>query len=506
MKTLMRILTLGLLLLLGSQSMAMASTGHAHEEQTDVRKLSSGAAQSFELPSWSDAKEVLTLRNYNTRLVVLSTMILGIASGFVGSFLLLRKRSLMGDALSHACLPGIVILFIIMTSMGGSGKSLVGLLLGASLTGVVGVGVVMLISNTSRVKDDAAMGIVLSVFFGIGIAMLAMVQDIPGQSSAGLERFIYGQAASMVLQDFVLLTGVAVVIAAVCLLLMKEFALLCFDQSFGKCMGVPVHLLDVILMALVAAVTVVGMQAVGLILIIAYLVTPAATARFWTDSLRKMLVLSAFFGALSGWLGASLSALLPRMPAGAVIVLMAAALFIFSMLFGTSRGVVKRVISHRQLKVKVGRQHLLRAVYELIEVRHKTGDKLALPNMPIRYAELLVHRTWSVSNLNALLRRGKREDHIQTFDGNSVSLTESGFGEAARITRNHRLWEIFLITHADIAPSHVDRDADSVEHILSPEMVRELELLLEASIDTQVIPPSPHEVVGDEILKGDEVI
>ncbi|MBT8038373.1 MAG: metal ABC transporter permease [Verrucomicrobiae bacterium] len=460
-------------------------------------QLKSGAVRSIEAPSWIDVREVLLLKNYNTRLVVLSTMILGVAAGLVGSFLLLRKRSLMGDALSHACLPGIALVFILMVMVGGGGKNLVGLLLGASITGVMGVGMVMLISKTSRVKDDAAMGIVLSVFFGVGIALLAMIQTVPGASSAGLEKFIYGQAASMVMQDFLLLTGVALVIAIACLFLLKEFTLLCFDQHFGKVLGVPINLLDMVMMALVAAVTVVGMQAVGLILIIAYLITPAATARFWTDDLKTMLKLSSVFGALSGWLGASLSALLPNMPAGAVIVLMAASLFLFSMLFGTSRGIVKRAFSHRQLTIKVGRQHLLRAVFEIIEAHQQSRGHTALSNNPIDFESLLKHRSWSQSNLHALLRRGKREDHIQLFDGSSVSLTESGFGEAARITRNHRLWEIFLITHADIAPSHVDRDADSVEHILSPEMVRELESILEESVDTQVIPPSPHTVVEE---------
>ena len=505
MKTLIGAVVLGLLLLVPLAVSAGSNCVHDHagmpgHQKVDESKLLVGAMSSLGLPAWSDIENVLTLQTYNTRLVVLSTMILGLASGLVGSFLLLRKRSLMGDALSHACLPGIVFLFIVMVAAGATGKNLAGLLLGASLTGVMGVGVVMLISKTSRIKDDAAMGIVLSVFFGVGIAMLAMVQRVPGLSAAGLDMFIYGQAASMLFHDFLLLTGVALVIIIVCLFLMKEFALLCFDQSFGKCMGVPVHFLDVVLMALVAAVTVVGMQAVGLILIIAYLITPAATARFWTDNLRTMLLLSALFGALSGWLGASLSALLPKMPAGAVIVLMAAVLFVFSMLFGTARGVVKRVVSHRRLKVKVGRQHLLRAVYELIELEYGVSDQAVLPNKSISHGALLAHRTWSVSNLNKWLRLGVREDHIQAFDGKTVSLTESGFGEAARITRNHRLWEIFLITHADIAPSHVDRDADSVEHILSPEMVHELEGILEESIDTQVIPPSPHELMGNESI------
>ncbi|WP_309386405.1 iron chelate uptake ABC transporter family permease subunit [Cerasicoccus frondis] len=444
-------------------------------------------------PSLDVVWRVLTMQDYNTRIVILSTLILGLASGLVGCFLLLRKRSLMGDALSHACLPGIGIAFIIMTALGMEGKSLPGLLAGATVTGVLGVVLVLIIRNTSRIKDDAAMGIILSVFFGLGTVVLTMIQDVPGASAAGLESFIYGKTASMGQQDAWLLGGVAAIALLCSLLLLKELTLLCFDEGFGRSQGWPINGLDVILLALVTLVTVVGLQAVGLILIIAFLITPAAAARFWTNDLRTMLILSAVIGGVSGWCGATFSALLPRLPAGAVIVLVAAMIFLVSMFFGSARGVVRRWVSMFRLKRKIGRQHLLRAVYEIQESQCLQESKEPL-NVAIPFEQLLAHRTWSANDLRKLMRQAQHEDHLDQFDGQNVRLSESGFGEATRITRNHRLWEIFLITHADIAASHVDRDADSVEHILSPDMVRELE----EKLDLLGIPESPHHIAQPE--------
>lgn len=454
-----------------------------------LAKLSGLHNSGFAWPSLEAIWQVFSMQQYNTRLVVVSTLILGLASGLVGCFLLLRKRSLMGDALSHACLPGIGIAFVVGVALSGEGKHLGLLLAGATLSGILGVVLVLLIRNTSRIKDDAAMGIVLSVFFGAGVAILGMIQNMPSASAAGLEYFIYGKTASMVFRDFLLLAGVALAALLCSLLLLKEFTLLCFDEGFGRSQGWLIHLLDVIMLALVAAVTVVGLQAVGLILIIAFLITPAAAARFWTNDLRTMLILSALIGGISGWLGAAISALLPRLPAGAVIVLVAAVIFLFSMVFGSARGILRRALAMHRLKLKVGRQHFLRAVYEIQEALCEVEGR-PLANIAIPYKDLLRHRTWTPRQLHKLLRRACREDHLEQFDDHQVWLSEPGFGEAARITRNHRLWEIFLITHADIAASHVDRDADSVEHVLSPDMVHELEEKLAMAN----VPASPHTI------------
>ena len=249
------------------------------------------------MPELADIWNVLFLRDYNTRLVVICTMLLGCACGLMGGFLLLRKRSLMGDTLSHATLPGVGLSFMLAVALGGDGKSLPILLAGAAITGVIGCAAVLFIREQTRIKDDAAMGIVLSVFFGAGVAILGVIQTMPEGSAAGLESFIYGKTASMVMSDFQILVLVTICVITCSLLLFKEFRLLCFDETFAAALGWPVKFLDILLLALITAVTVAGLQAVGLILIIAFLITPAAAARFWTNQLDRMLVLSALIGS-----------------------------------------------------------------------------------------------------------------------------------------------------------------------------------------------------------------
>ncbi|HAV11905.1 MAG TPA: iron ABC transporter [Opitutae bacterium] len=443
----------------------------------------------------ADALEVLFLRNYNTRLVVSCTMLLGCACGLMGGFLLLRKRSLMGDTLSHATLPGVCIAFMVGVMLGGQGKSLPMLMFGATGTGVLGCATVLFIRNRSRIKDDAAMGIVLSVFFGAGVALLTMATKMPAGAAAGLESFIYGKTASMVLSDFWLLTTVTVCVLVLSLLLFKEFRLLCFDESYAASQGWPVKRLDVLLLGLVTAVTVAGLQSVGLILIIAFLITPAAAARFWTDRLDQMLFLSALIGGVSGWLGASVSALIPNMPAGALIVLVAASGFLFSMLFGVERGVCVRAYRQWNLKRSVGRQHLLRALYEILEADDVSEDQIRIRSVPFR--QVRGRRTWTDAQLRRYLASSYAEGLIEQVGKEDVIvLTEVGLEAAAKVTRNHRLWEMYLIEYADVATSRVDRDADAVEHVLGEDMVTLLESKLQSTrpVGASAVPVSPHPI------------
>ena len=445
------------------------------------------------MPELSDIWNVLILRDYNTRLVVICTMLLGCACGLMGGFLLLRKRSLMGDTLSHATLPGVGLSFMLLVALGGDGKSLPILLAGAGITGVIGCAAVLFIREQTRIKDDAAMGIVLSVFFGAGVAILGVIQKMPEGSAAGLESFIYGKTASMVMSDFQILVFITVCVITCSLLLFKEFRLLCFDENFAAVLGWPVKFLDILLLALITAVTVAGLQAVGLILIIAFLITPAAAARFWTNQLDRMLMLSALIGAASGWIGASLSAFFPRLPAGAVIVLVAALFFVVSMLIGTERGVMIRFLRQSQLEKRMGRQHLLRALYEILEGGRVT-EELNIRTVPFR--QIRGRRTWSDRQLRDYIRRAYNEGLVEAPNkADSILLTETGLVEAKQVTRNHRLWEIYLIEYADVATSRVDRDADMVEHILSDKMVTRLENKLQAyRIAGSLVPQSPHPI------------
>ena len=291
-----------------------------------VLATASGAAAAglekplFDWPSGEELWRVLSFQDYNTRVVIIGTSLLGLAAGLIGTFLLLRKRALLSDTLSHATLPGIALAFILMAVTLGEGKILPGLIAGAAVFSVIGTATVLFIQKHSRLKEDAALGIVLSVYFGLGIALLGLATRMESVNAAGLTSFIYGKTASMLFADAVLIAATALVAAVCCVVFFKEFYLICFDGDFGNTQGWPVGRLDFFMMCIVVAVTVIGLQAVGLILVVALLIIPASAARFWTHQLRSMLLLSGVFGAVSGFLGAGISALMANLPAGAVIV------------------------------------------------------------------------------------------------------------------------------------------------------------------------------------------
>ena len=424
---------------------------------------------------WPSAEEwarVLTLRDHNTRVVLLGTLLLGTAAGVVGTFTLLRKRALMGDALSHATLPGIGLAFVIYSALGGTGgKSLPVLLLGAIVTGSLGLATVLVLRRMTRLKEDAALGIVLSVFFGAGICMLTIVQQLGDGSAAGLEGFIYGKTASMVPSDVRLIAIVGGAAIAGCVLLFKEFRLLCFDSAYAASQGWPTVLLDVLLMIFVTAVTVVGLQAVGLILVIALLIIPAAAARFWSDSMVTMAVLAGVLGGISCAVGSAASALAPKLPSGATIVLIAAFVFAWSMAVGPARGVIPRLFRHWQLSRRIERQHVLRAIYE-------ANEHADSPTAPVSRSALLPMRAWSIKRLDRAIAHAESHGWVVRHV-DQIRLTGLGLSEAQRVVRNHRLWEAYLIEFADVAPSHVDRDADAIEHVLDPHIIERLERLLE---------------------------
>jgi manganese/zinc/iron transport system permease protein len=437
------------------------------------------ADQPISLPSGGALWRALTLRDYNTRVVVLGTTLLGIAAGVIGTFAYLRKRAMLGDALSHATLPGIALAFILMQQ-----KHLAGLLLGATITGALGVAAVIGMRKVPRIKEDAAIGIVLSVFFGVGMVLLSLIQQMNTGQEAGLQAFIYGQAAAMLSRDAVLIGIATVVVLGGCALFFKEFRLVCFDQGYAAAHGRPVWLIDFIMMGLVVLTTIVALQAVGLILVVALLIIPAAAARFWTDRLLVMVAIAAVLGAISGWLGSTISAQSPRLPTGAIIVLCVGVLFFLSMFFSPHRGLVANTVRRWSLRRRVRRQHLLRALAEFEEI---LGGGAGASR-----AWLLSRRTWSERGLEHLVAGARRRGLVsETADG--VLLTESGRREARRVLRNHRLWEMYLIKYADIAPSHVDRDADEIEHVLPEQLVRELEA---ATLKRPIIPPSPHAEEG----------
>ena len=432
--------------------------------------------------------QILTFRaGYNAAVVVAGAALLGVAAGVVGAFALLRKRALMGDALAHATLPGIALAFLAATALGGDGRSMPVLLLGATLTGVAGVACVQLITRHSRLHEDAAIGAVLSVFFGAGVVLLSYLQSAGRGNVGGLTHLIYGQTAAMSRADALLIGAVAAGAILAALLLLKEFRAVCFDDRFAAAIGLPVWLIDLLMMTLVVVVTVIGLQAVGLILAVAMLIIPPAAARFWTDRLGRMVAAAGLIGGLSGYLGAAASALLPGLPAGSIIVLTAGGLFLLSMLLAPRRGLLTAAARAAALRIHVARDHILRGLYEALESRGRPA-----PGQHIPLGELSAARTIPAPLLHLVLARLRRDGLLTTSTSGDLALTDAGLADAARLTRNHRLWEEYLVTHADVAATHVDRSADLVEHILSPEIVAQLERAIAQRSSDHPVPPSVH--------------
>jgi manganese/zinc/iron transport system permease protein len=432
--------------------------------------------------------------------VLIGTSLLGCVAGVVGSFAVLRRRALVGDLIAHAALPGICLAFVLAGE-----RQFAVLLLGALVSGVLGVSLVTFIGRWTRTKEDAAIGIVLSTFFGAGIAMIPIILRRASGNKAGLETYLYGQAASMVRQDLVLIAIIAMIALALVVLFYKEFKLLSFDIGFARAQGWPTLMLDLAMMGLVALVTVVGLPAVGVVLMAAMLITPAATARLWTNRLSWMLLIAGILGAATGAMGTILSddrwrAALPfdplrfgtnnkGLPTGPLIVLSGTALFLFSLAFAPRRGLVARAVGRLQLRNRIAREHLLRTLYEFSE--------LSLPKPPhVAFNNLIGAHTWSSAESYLLLRWGVRKGFIDR-SGSDVRLTTLGIQEAAELTRRHRLWELFLIHGVNIAPDHVDRDADDIEHLLPPDVIERLEaewLRLHPTKPGVIVPDSPHHI------------
>ncbi|MFN0155993.1 MAG: metal ABC transporter permease [Gaiella sp.] len=304
--------------------------------------------------------------DYTLRTVALGALALGAVGGALGTFGVLRRQALVGDAVSHAALPGIVLAYLLTGS-----KASLGLLLGAAVTGLLAIVLVGAMVRSTRIKSDAALGISLSVFFGIGLVLLTFVQRRPDASQAGLDRFLFGQAATILRDDVVTMAVAGAVALGAVAALWKPFKLLAFDQEFGAALGFPMRLVEVTLTVLTVIAIVIGLQMVGAVLMSALVVAPAAAARQWTDRLGTMTLVAAGFGALAGVGGALLSAEAERLPTGPTIVLAATLLVVLSLLLAPRRGLVLQALRARAARRRLG---LSAVLFDLGELERQHGE------------------------------------------------------------------------------------------------------------------------------------
>jgi len=290
---------------------------------------------------------------YNATLVTLGASLLGAAAGMAGTFLYLRKNALISDAISHATLPGLGFAFLVAFGFGIDGRQLLILLSGSALSAALGLYFVNWLTRETRLTQDTAIGCVLSVFFAFGVVLLTIIQVIPAGRKAGLESFLLGSTAGMLYSDALLILVLSIITALVLFVFLRPIKLVVFDQGYSETLGISVQRVDFIILAVTLAVTVLGMKIVGLILIVALLIIPAVSARFWSERTNIILVTATLFGALSGYIGSAISAISPGLPTGPIIVLCCFGLFLFSFLFAPKRGVLAVALDHYRFQKAV---------------------------------------------------------------------------------------------------------------------------------------------------------
>ncbi len=356
------------------------------------------------------------LNDYTLRTITLGTAVLGAVCGMLGSFAVLRKQSLLGDAISHAALPGIAIAFLLTGA-----KDSNTFLLGALLSGLIGTFWIRGIITKTHLKSDTALGLILSLFFGFGMLLLTFIQKQPNANQAGLDTYLFGQAATLLERDVWLMSIVAGICLIIVVLFWKEFKLLLFDADYTKTLGFNTKVIDVIITSFIVLAIVLGLQTVGVVLMSAMLLAPAAAARQWTNSLGIMVVLAALFGAISGVVGTAISATQNNLSTGPVIVLVAAAFVLVSFIFSPSRGLLFREIRFQKSRNDLKLHKTLAFMYNIA----KTHQNISHP-----------HHIKLLNNFQGFTKKSlKKLEHKNyiTIRGNMWSLTQEGFNKAASL-------------------------------------------------------------------------
>jgi len=356
-------------------------------------------------------------------------------------------------------------------------KDPLAILVGATAAGLMGSLVVELIQRTTKIKQDAALGIVLASFFAVGLCMMRMIQNTGAASRiTGLKSYLFGDVAVLNRQDVVTITGVVVVTVFMVILLYRPLLTIGFDREFARSTGLPVRWFDCLFQLFLAFSIVVALQAVGVVLVSALLITPAATAYLLVNRMHHMLWVAAVIGMFSAVLGVFCSFLGSNLPTGPFMVLGASSLFLLAYLFAPRHGRFTRWMRYRARRRNVSNENTLKSIYRILEKDAVGHD----PGKVVQIDRLAGERRIAKADLDKDLRRLRRIGSVEfSGRGGDVILTGSGLKQAQRVVRNHRLWELYLTNEADYASNHVHDDAEKIEHFLSEEKVAEIERQLD---------------------------
>ncbi|WP_028980643.1 iron chelate uptake ABC transporter family permease subunit [Sporocytophaga myxococcoides] len=401
--------------------------------------------------------EFFSFTDPNIRYVVVGSILMTVCSAVVGCFTFLRKRALIGDAVAHSVLPGVCLSFLLTGE-----KNPFVLLIGAFITGGFSIFLVEFITSKTKLKEDSAIGIVLSVFFGIGILLLTAIQHGGNANQSGLDSFLFGKAASILPEDLYSFGLVGITLLIGVFFFFKEFTLISFDRNFAEAIGLPVKVLEFILTSITVLAVVTGIQAVGVVLMAAMLITPAAAARYWTHNLSIMMLVAAIMGAFSGIFGAYISYLAPSMPTGPWIVMVISMIAIISFTFAPVKGVFARMRKQIKNQKQITDENILKLFFQMGE---KDQDFFTARSITC----LLERRSMRKDLLKKGLSRLTDQGFLSKTKDN-WKFTEAGKVKGQRVARLHRLWELYLTQYLQLAPDHVHDDAETIEHIITPEL------------------------------------
>jgi manganese/zinc/iron transport system permease protein len=429
----------------------------------------------------------------------IGSMLMCMAAALVGTILFLRHQSLIGEALSHASYPGVVVGIAIAGRMavdeGDEGLLAALIIVGAASTAFLGLWMVHWLERSYRIQSDAALCFVLSTFFGIGLTLASDIQFSYPTFYRQAQTYLYGQAATMTDLHIMLYGGLAVAVLAILFLLHKELQIITFNQDFAKSLGIPVHGINILFSLLTVISVVIGIRSVGVVLMSAMLIAPAAAARQYTNRFSTLLKLAALFGMVSAYLGNYLSVEWTRLltkdnpsvrlslPTGPMIVMVASTLCLISLFISPKRGFMRRLGRIAIFRYQCISENLLKLLW-----RYGEG-------CPLTVEDILKHQQVSRLYMYLLLTLLCLQGWVKKYPNCTYSLTAEGTQRAARIVRLHRLWEVYLVTDVGLGAERVHCNAEEMEHILTPELEKALTLLLkDPQVDPhhQKIPPKEY--------------
>lgn len=393
--------------------------------------------------------------------VLLGVALLSVAGALIGCFAYLRHRSLAGDVVAHALLPGLCLGYLAAGS-----RQLLALMAGAFATGWLALWLHDLLTRRFRIREDTSIAALLSIFFGAGALLLTHIQHDGRGTQAGLDQFLFGKAASLVASDVWLMAALAAVVAGSVALGWRVFWIVSFDPEYARVLGLPVARVEAALTLLTVAAVVAGVQVVGVVLMAALLATPAVAARSWTDRVPTMLLLAAGISLLSGVAGTLVSASGANRPTGPWFVVMLSTAALLSLLLAPKRGLLARMIRRRRNRLRIQEENVLKGFWHLNEADGAADGCRTAEQLSERG---LVRRRFLVPTLRRLTRKGwlRASSHGWTA-------TPQGLEQGRRITRRHRLWEAWLAENLRLPDDHLHDDAEAMEHVIGPEVEDQL--------------------------------